>query len=237
MSIKSQDYSRFDSVSLYEEIRQDLMSQNFVINTITKELVKSIKKLESVKANPKNIKKIEKIQEITNKLYQMVYLGEEAVIITTTPTLVKEQGIYYRYLPGMTLQEWQENFFKAKLFSEKEKIYTQVKKRKRRTQVGYKDTDKSVWLYLKIEKLLPKFWREKVSAPKKDFATDELTNIPVVVGAIEYLLASEGVENVEKVKEQTEKYKDIYYKVARRYSLPTYRDLPQYLKLLDEVVS
>lgn len=237
MNMKNQNNSNFDSVSLYEEIRQDLMSQNFVINTITKEIVKRLKKLESLKTNSKNIKQIEKIQEITNKLYQLVYLGEEAVIVTTIPALVKEHGIYFRYLPGMTLQEWQENYFKAKLLAEKEKIYTKAIKRKRRTQVGYKDTDKSVWLYLKIEKLIPKFWREKVSSPKKDFVTDEAIRIPVVEGAIEYLLASEGVEKIEKVKEQTTKYKDIYYKVARRYSLPTYRDLPQYLKLLDEVAS
>lgn len=237
MKTKIQDYSELDSLSLYEEIRRDLMKQNFVIQLFTKELNKRVRKLENTKSKLRSIKEIERIERITNGLYQQVYLGKEAVIVGKSPLEITEEGIYYRFSPDMTLQDWTENYYKAKLLSEKEIPYKGKNKSRKRSQIGLRDIDKNIWLYVKIEKLLPKFWREKVSVTRIDFATDEVVNIPVVVGAIEYLLASEGVENAKKVEEMKKKYKDIYYKVARRYSLPTFRDLPQYLKVLDEVAS
>lgn len=237
MKMKFQDYSELDSLSLYEEIRRDLMNQNFVIQLFTKELNKRVRRLENTKSKLRSIKQIERIEKITNGLYQQVYLGKNAVIVGSTPLEIEERGIYFRFSPEMTLQDWIESYYKAKLLSEKEKNYKVKIKSKKRSQIGMKDIDKNIWLYLKIEKLLPKFWREKVFTPQIDFATDETVKIPVVEGAIEYLLASEGVEDAKKVEKMKKKYKDIYYRVARRYSLPTYRDLPQYLKLLDEVAS
>jgi len=141
-----------------------------------------------------------------------------------------------------TKQRGNEYFEKASGLEEEVKVYKgaqqkRLSKPRSREQVGEKDTQEGIAIYLAIEKRIPKYWREKQEGKVKQTPYTEKSGVSVIDRAIEDVIAGKNLESFEEENKLKQQYKDTYYRIAERYMLPTLRELPNYLKLFDEVAS
>lgn len=256
MSIKkksevSKQKDWFDKNSSYEEIRSSLVACNFVYKYVYTELVNRISKLDWSKLEQQGLFRytVEIISEIESMLKQQEIVGgksgknpQSIVFIGELGQELEGPAIYVLFHPDMTKQEWMDKFEKLQRAPQSKEIYESIKheyKRERtRNQVGFKDVEQNIEIYLAIEFKIPKYWEERQKGSFKDLAgTGETITVPVFEAALEDVIASRNIEDPKKEDELRRKYREIYYAVSKRYKLLTLRDLPRFIKLLNEIGS
>lgn len=243
MKTKNEDENK----KLFKEIRQDMLGNNFVIKVLWGELKKKVNKLKVKKQTAKDTEKLEKLQLLVSLFYQLVYLGgktlykfkNDKVIVSGNPVKVEEEGVYVRYNPFITREQWLELYEEAALLVKKMKLFKEAKpedfqKKKERYQIGSDDIKLGLNLYFEIEKKLLKYWKE--GKPKDTLYTEE-DGASMIDRALEEIIANKNVEDDRKLNKLKKQYKEAYYRACERYDIPTMRELPQYLKLLNEIAS
>ncbi len=243
MKMKNEDENK----ALFKEIKQDMLGNNFVIKVLWGELKKKTNKLKLKKQTAKDIEKLEKLQLITSLFYQLAYLGgkklykykNDKVVVSGHPVKVEEEGVYVRYNPFITREQWLELYDEASLLVEKMKLFKNAnpkdfKKKKERYQLGSDDIKLGLNLYFEIEKKLLKYWKK---GKPNDILYAEEDGASMVDRALEEILVKKNLEDDKKLNELKKQHKEAYYRVCERYDIPTMRELPQYLKLLNEIAS
>lgn len=244
MKMKNEDENK----ALFKEIRQHMLGNNFVIKALWEELKKKVNKLKLKKQTAKDIEKLEKLQLLVSLFYQLAHLGgkklyqykNDKVIVSGNPVKVEAEGVYIRFNPYLSKEQWLELYDEAALLTDKVKLFKNSKsedfqKRKERYQIGGDDINLGIRIYYEVEEKLIKYWkgRKKKEDPlyRKGRPRARLDR------ALEEIVNKEHIEDDKKLNELKKKYEEAYHRVCDRYDIPTLRDLPRYLKLLDEIAS
>ncbi|HWY80276.1 MAG TPA: hypothetical protein VNW29_08010 [Candidatus Sulfotelmatobacter sp.] len=236
--------------SSFEEIRQYLIGKNFVMNTIFTELKNNVALLATLpKPNvwkDENKKLVLKLNELSNLYEKNLFFGgsefhknsEDVVLVDNeiddVPVLTP--GAYIRFNPTMTQQAWLERYKQAQFWAKETQIYQQIpkdfdgrrKKIKQRIQVGKKDIEQNILMYLQIEERLPRLWQLKQSE----------AGYSLIDGAIEEILSDKEYDklNDTELNALKKKYQTIYYDVIERYHLLLPTELPKYLKIISDLL-
>lgn len=249
------DINRFkkDNLYQYETYRLALLKENFVVNRIQKEidLLKS-KADKSTVIRTTVVENIEKYLLLLRTFYTQVLFGgknlfkkQSDIIILDKADKVKivTPGIYVRYIPNTTKQGWLYRFEQLKkainyldLSSIPAKKY---QKPKERYQVSKSDLKNNFHIYLSIEKKIPDYWDSKDTIIDSVYSVQhdvKKSGASIIDRIIEDLTYTDKKDDKE-LNSLVRHYKNTYYSVATRYQLPTLRDLPTFLKILNEIVS
>lgn len=230
-----------DENSSYDDIRFQLIKHNFVYRTVVKRLNTLLDKAKTDKGMTYFLEHQEQFEKIQSILYQQLFFGGKAsknqsdvLFVREDGAKIKDAGIYVRFNPKFTRSDWIQKFEKVKFASESLGFFSDDTKKayqlpKRRMQKGSKDFSTNIEIYLDIETRIPKYWRQK--GLKIDPANPgEKILVPVVDAAI----AEIAEEKSLSIKEEA-RIKEIYYRVSERYQLPSFKELQNYLKILDEL--
>lgn len=240
--------------SSYEDIRRILIKKNFVHNQLFVGTATFINNLKTGNYKPPTTsvaEEAEKIDTLLNTLYSQWFVGSDEgyrffndmIIARRKGIQIEQKGVYVRYHPNMTKREWMDRYDKAREIAETFKVFQDMYSEdlpqpKLRKQIGTKDIEQNIEIYLKVEAKISEYWHEQFESRYTDPATGKpMDKLPVMESVLEEVLDDEGIEDITKRKELREKYKNIYYDVAKRYMLPTYTELPKYLELVDAVLS
>lgn len=235
----------------YEKIRNFLIKHNFVIKILHQEITKRIKKGERSQkyrdylTEDNNKDHILGLLEIMTKHFLIGGNPDDTVFVKKEQGVkITRPGIYIRFHPLMTEQEWIYRREQVAIVAKLLKIYEgenekKSEKPKQRHDIGLTAMT-NINLYLKIEKRLPKLWRKQQDYKANPYkytqggpGNERKRSPPIVLGAIEAILESKGIRDKKNLVKK--RYKNIYYDVARRYRLPTLYDLPKYIEILDPV--
>ena len=242
-----------DYAGNYESIRSSLLKNNFVIKQIANTIKRQWGPWPHHK-NPIQYKQYRNtaIQTIAGLLNIDLHILEVLLsdtrlsvgrigdirMVSLKGIRINQPGIYARYNPNMKKEDWQKLYVRIKELAKKYSrfVYPEVDKKifdlkKTKKQVGYSDEKKNIRMYLEIEKRIPGFWQEYHKGKEKDLfggPGGETSRSYVVSSAIENILETRRLGNKYK-----KKYHDNYYRIAKRYQLPTHEELSKFLQIIN----
>jgi hypothetical protein len=236
--------------STYDDIRFQLLKHNFIYKSVFRMLSSMIDKAKNDKGMRFFVEHLEQFEKLRSVLYQQIFIGGKAsknqsdiIIAGEDGARVESEGIYVRFHPLLSKADWLQLYKKLQFAEKQLGIYKDSKNKKRqkpkqRKQIGTKDLEQNLEIYLDIETRIPKFWKQKHSKKKEDYAgTGEKIQIPVIEAAITEIAEEKGIQSLEEESKFRDRYKEIYNRIIERYELPTIREYSSYARILDEIVS
>jgi hypothetical protein len=243
-----------DDSSSYEDIRRRLVKHNFVILQLFAVTMNNIKKLSVKKPSPprtKNKPEIDEQLRFYDFLLHLYYFGGEDIYKSYNDSLfvqkggerlITEPGVYIRYHPKMTRKEWNNRYDQAIVAAKEQNIFAGIQIKEipdiqDRHQVGTKDVEQNIEVYLKVEAKVPEYWHDRSRIYKDPVTEKVIRKLPVIDSVLEDVLTDENRDDETERKKLKAKYKDIYYDICRRYMLPTYTEFDKYTDLWGFIVA
>lgn len=254
-------------LSDFNRRRYDLLKDNFVFLKIAEQLKMNLDKqlskneLTELKNHPDDKKFIDVLNPLRKVstmlqidwmyLFSFVFYSEPGVrdyhgiVLAVEPKeYLLEQGLYVRFHPWMTQNDWLNELEKVKYLA---KTMTQVSLptplypevdaeeyflKKQKHNVSKKDSEQNIQIYLEIETKIPQFLKEKENGLIKDVDYAEKSGVSVIDRILESLITEFDIDDDKELDRIKQTKRNVYYEVSARYALPTFRELNKYLKQL-----
>lgn len=262
---RSLSWSIETKLSEFNRVRYDLLKNNFVFLEVTNRLKLKLleqlskEQLKRLKNNPndeifvdilKPLRMIATMLQIDWMfLFSFMFYVEpgvrdfhEITIATESKEYLLEPGLYLKYHPWMTQDEWLDKMKKIKHIAKTMtkvsppiSLYPEVDAEeffmeKQKHHVSAKDHEYNIQIYLDIESKIAEFLREKEIGSVKDPEYTEKSGISVIDRILESQISEIETEDDAELDRIKQARKNTYYEIAARYALPTFRELSKYLK-------
>lgn len=246
--------------SKYEENRLLLLKHNLVIHEVIKLLKKlyselltkqELSKFLAYTLHPDSSKFSKPLKILSNDInifwldiFKFMYPKKIHKINNIFPNIefikrgypkIYRSGLYVRFDPLMTKEDWLKEYDHASIYTKLPEVndhfYPFFDKNdfwlaKKKLQVSTKDESENIPLYLDIEKRITSyFYRKKIKSGGQS----------VIDAALEQYVFNSDIDEADEDRLKQE-VKTVYYEVAKRYMLPTLKDLKKYIESTNKAV-
>lgn len=169
----------------------------------------------------------------------------EITVATESKEYLLEQGLYVKFHPWMTQDEWLQEFKKVKHIAKTMtkitppvSLYPEVDteeyfKEKQKHHVSPNDNENNIQIYLEIETKISEFLKEKEVGLIKDPNYAEKSGVSIIDRILESLISELEIEDDAELDRIKQAKKNTYYEITSRYALPTFSELNKYLNQID----